>query len=159
MLRCRDRQPETDDALSTTVFEKLQDSISKNNDLLLETPQCFKVSTVASFFRPGAQLNPDPYIVFATLSYDSVESAERAANGFGGVCAYSEKEETGTLGYNVLHDVEDPKLVRTFEVYVNQEYLWNPHASSDAVQENKKRQGDTRLGVEFVFLKFVAGNF
>ena len=63
------------------------------------------------------------------------------------------------MGYNVLHDVDDPKLVRTFEVYVNQEYLWNPHASSDAVQENKKRQGNTRLGVEFVFLKFVAGNF
>jgi len=142
-----------------SVCEELRHTITTDGSILVEEPQNFNVETIASFFRPDAQSHAEPYIVFATLRYDSVESAEKAAEGFGGVCSFSEKEEPGTLGYNVLHDVNDPTLVRTFEIYVNQAYLWDPHASSDAVQENKKRQGDTRLGVDFVFLTFVAGNF
>lgn len=153
------RQAQENSDRDAGICDRLRNILTKDANILVDEPENYNVKTVASFFRPDAQSHADPYIVFATLRYDSIESAEKAAEGFGGVCAFSEKEEPGTLGYNVLHDVSNPEIVRTFEVYVDQAYLWDPHASSDAVQENKKRQGDTRLGVDFVFLKFVAGIF
>jgi quinol monooxygenase YgiN len=141
-----------------TNFEQFRDSLSKDCELLITASERFELATVASFFRPATQCHADPYIVFATLRYDSVTSAEKAAEGFSGVCSFSEKEEPGTLAYNVLRDLQDPRLVRTLEIYVDQAYLWCPHAKSDAVQANKNKQGDTRLKVDFVFLALVDGH-
>jgi quinol monooxygenase YgiN len=122
---------------------------------LAQPATCQSFSTFATLFRPEAASQTNPYIVFATLRYDSLESRDKALVGFSGVCEFSRREEPGTLWYNVLCDDAELTQMRTLEMYIDKDYLWDPHAASDAVQDNKKRQGNTRLSVDFVFLRLV----
>jgi quinol monooxygenase YgiN len=86
-------------------------------------------------------------------------TAEQGILGFTNVCNETEKNESGTLSYNILRDKDNADQVKTLEVYENEKYLWDPHAKSAAVSSNKETNKNIRTNLHLVFLKRVAGYF
>ena len=124
--------------------------------LLQEAPKVHNLHPAASFTRPEVSRQENPYIVFATLDYKPGTRSQGVA-GFSKVCKQTEKNEPGTLSYSILEDSENENLVKTLEVYESEKYLWDPHAKSKAVSENKEKDGSLRNSMSFVFLKKVEG--
>jgi quinol monooxygenase YgiN len=124
--------------------------------LLLCAPKVHNLHPAASFTRPEISGHENPYIVFATLDYKSGTRSQGVA-GFSQVCEETEKNEKETLSYSILEDKENDNLVKTLEVYESEKYLWDPHAKSQAVSQNKEMNGGIRNSTSFVFLKRVAG--
>ena len=77
------------------------------------------------------------------------------------MCEATEKNEEGTLSYNILTDTDDvdEERIKTLEVYTDEKYLWDSHAKSEAVTGNKERNGGIRIELDLVFLKRVGGYF
>ncbi|KIW00522.1 uncharacterized protein PV09_07881 [Verruconis gallopava] len=136
--------------ISQRMLQQLRDSGS-----VVNTFEHLVLGISKGFLRKDMKNYTDPYIVFASLEYDTTASAEQALHGFHSVSAFSEGEEPGTISYNVVQDLQDPHVIRTLEFYTDEDYLWNVHAISNAVQENKKRQGNSRLRTDFVFFRLI----
>jgi len=111
---------------------------------------------VANFTRPEINQHENPYILFATLNYKP-GTADYAANGFSAVCRKTEKAEQGTLSYNILRDKDNENQVKTIEVYESEAYLWDPHASSQAVKSNQELTKDMRIDRNLLFLRRITG--
>jgi quinol monooxygenase YgiN len=86
-------------------------------------------------------------------------TAEQGILGFTNVCDETERNEPGTLSYNILRDKDNTNQVKTLEVYESEKYLWDPHAKSAAVTQNKEANKDIRTNLHLVFLKRVTGYF
>jgi quinol monooxygenase YgiN len=71
----------------------------------------------------------------------------------------TERDEPGTLSYNILRDKDNANRVKTLEVYESERYLWDSRAKSAAVNSNKEANKDIRANLHLVFLKLVTGYF
>jgi quinol monooxygenase YgiN len=148
-----------DEHMKAPPIADLMELLTSSPELLSSPMKMYKLEPSYSYTRPNVDERSDRFFVFGSLTYTEPKYAEVALNGFGGVGKASEANEPGTLAYAVLRDPEEKCMVRTIEAYESEEYLWDPHAKSAAVQDNIKVQGDTRIGRDLVFLKKVTGYF
>jgi quinol monooxygenase YgiN len=144
--------------MSCPAVVALLELFSSDSTLLQHPPTIQNLQTVAVFTRPTIIEHENPYIVFATLDYKP-DTADFAAEGFSDVCKATEKAEMGTLSYNILKDKDNKNQVKTIEAYESEEYLWDPHATSQAVKSNQELTKDMRTNRHLVFLKLISGYF
>lgn len=111
----------------------------------------------SSFVRSETIQANDPYITYATITYKE-GTREGALGGWKTVTSETQNNEPETLSYGIAKDQGSELVVRTLEVYTNENYFRNVHAPSKAVSENKAKYGDQiRTSIKFAFLKLVGG--
>lgn len=144
--------------MATSIITEVIKLFSSDPPLLQGPPVIYTLQAAASFTRASVSEHDDPYIVFSTLDYKP-GTAEQGISGFRDVCNITERNELGTLSYNILRDKDNQHQVKTLEVYESEAYLWDPHAKSVAVASNKEANKDIRTNLHLVFLKRIAGYF
>jgi len=140
---------------TSSAFKDLV-NFAENENLYAEEPVVYELTPFHILTRPKVLTHNDPYIVFGTVEYQAgkmVESMPYWKNVF----STTQTEEAGSLVYALCSDHAKPDVMRTVEVYESKEYLWDPHAKSDAVVENVKNTKHLRTGLEHVFLQIIAG--
>ncbi|KAF2501248.1 hypothetical protein BU16DRAFT_522240 [Lophium mytilinum] len=149
-------QATVDAHLASDAVQELIKTFTTETSLFAAPTKVYTTETAFSFTRPESNKASNPYIVFATLDYKDGTRAG-AFDGWKAVTSESQNNEPGTLAYAILKDKDQENTIRTVEVYESEKYLWDVHAKSAAVTNNKAKYGDIRTNLKFAFLKVVAG--
>jgi quinol monooxygenase YgiN len=149
-------QAAVDAHLASDAVQELIKLFTTDASLFAAPTNVYTTETAFSFSRPESNKATSPYIVFATLDYQP-GTRKGAFNGWQRVTAESQSNEPGTLAYAILKDKDQENTIRTVEVYESDKYLWDVHAKSAAVTDNKAKYGDIRTNLKFAFLKMAAG--
>lgn len=143
---------------STPLYHNIIELFTTQPELLGAPPVLTRVNTLHTLTRASVAKEINPYIVYGTVEYTE-NGLDQSLSYWKDVFETTQQKEEGTLSYSLCRDVEDPKILRTVEVYTSEEYLWDVHAKSDALAENVKNTKHLRTGLKHVFLRIVGGYF
>ncbi|KIW05299.1 uncharacterized protein PV09_03824 [Verruconis gallopava] len=112
---------------------------------------------VASFTRDALVEAENPFVVLATLQYNSEEEMNDALSGWGPAVSATETSEQGTLSYAIGRDVEVQNRLTFVEVYEDKKYLEDVHMQSDILKKQMEAEKQRAPKMEIYMLKKVAG--
>lgn len=154
---CRYEDKKTlDDHMASTPVRSMLDFVS-TNPIVEGTPKIRYLSWIDDmvFTKQEVRQQKDPFLVVAELEFESGTRDESLKHWKANLD--SSREESGCFIYGFAKDPEQPNRMYTFEVYENEDFLWNTHFKAAAVQETIEKTKDVRKNVTLSKLKMVNG--
>ncbi|KAM0327095.1 hypothetical protein ACHAQA_006222 [Verticillium albo-atrum] len=108
------------------------------------------------FSRQEVTSHKDPWIIVAELNY-MIGGVGTSLPYWQAVVDEGRDKEGGTLVYGILKDEGTVERLFTVEAYDSEAYLKDVHVKSEAIAASIKDTKHLRTGVEWAFLKLVAG--
>ncbi|EGY20097.1 uncharacterized protein VDAG_02113 [Verticillium dahliae VdLs.17] len=108
------------------------------------------------FTRQQVNKHTDPWIIIAKLNY-MVGGVGTSLPYWQAVVDQGREEEVGTLVYGILKDEGTVERLFTMEAYESEAYLKDVHVKSDAIAASIRDTKHLRTGIEWSFLRLVAG--
>ncbi|KAF2713318.1 hypothetical protein K504DRAFT_517307 [Pleomassaria siparia CBS 279.74] len=137
-----------DDYLKSAARTSLQ-NLCRQDSLLRAPPLAQALRTAAGFsFRPpGPQSFPGIHAAMAKIQYAPGTRSHGIEHWKSVAASVDETEKEGTYTYWFLTDPEDEDVLFSLERYKSEEYLWNVHVPSAAIQDNIAKQKGIRIGL------------
>ncbi|KAF3354560.1 hypothetical protein VDGD_02113 [Verticillium dahliae] len=108
------------------------------------------------FTRQQVNKHTDPWIIIAELNY-MVGGVGTSLPYWQAVVDQGREEEVGTFVYGILKDEGTVERLFTMEAYESEAYLKDVHVKSDAIAASIRDTKHLRTGIEWSFLRLVAG--
>ena len=105
--------------------------------------------------KPEVLQQKDLFTVFADVEFEPGKRDETLKYWKGNLD--SSREGSGCFIYGFAHDAEKPEHLYTMEVYESEDYLYNTHVKSPAVQETIEKTKDVRKNLTLSKLRYHAG--
>ncbi|EPE07610.1 4-coumarate- ligase [Ophiostoma piceae UAMH 11346] len=99
----------------------------------------------------------DPFIVVGEVSFKDSELLQKSLPYWAEVLKTTRDNEPGSIFYALARGTTNPETLYTIEAYTSKDYLWDVHAKSQAVQDNKQASEAWRSGLKLNILKKVNG--
>ncbi|KAF1988050.1 hypothetical protein K402DRAFT_392323 [Aulographum hederae CBS 113979] len=146
----------SDSHMTTSAVQDLISLLSTNPDILESPPKVYTLDQAFGFTRPETANHENPFILFATLAFQS-GTREKALAAWSNSPPATEAQEPGVLSYRWYTSAEEPEKLFSVEAYESEDYLWSHHAKAPHVVKAMETVKDIGTDTVLVALKRVTG--
>ncbi len=128
-----------------------------NNPVLSGAPTIHQLTWLddMELTKPEARNQKDPFIVVAELTFEDGkrdDSLQYFKNNI-----VSAQDETGIFVYGMSKKDDAPNMLYTVEAYESEQYLWDVHVKTKAVEDTIAKTKDMRKELKLNKLKLHGG--